>query len=63
MQGAVPWQLAETGLEPCGRAWPGDHSTVQGYTEYTAQRSQDVTVGSFREKILYNLYILLKDRW
>ena len=64
-QGAVPRQLPETGLEPCGHGqdWPGDHPTVQGsaeYTEYTAQRSQDVTVGTFRERILY---ILLKDRW
>ena len=50
VQGAVPRQLPQTGLWPFGRAWPGNHPIVQGSAEYT-ERSQDVTVGSFREKI------------
>ena len=39
--------------------WPGNHPIVQGSAEYT-ERSQDVTVGSFLERIWYGL---LKDRW
>ena len=46
-----PWQL---------RIWPSNHPIVQGSAEYTDQRSQDVTVGSFLERIWYGL---LKDRW
>ena len=59
MQGAVPRQLPKTGLDPFGHGpvwtWPGNHPTVQGSAEYT-ERSQDVTVGSFLERIYGMVY-------